>query len=725
MSDLIWREAMPPDNLSLASLTGLMRALATRPRLGLRQLQPIVVFELWLCQDTVRWLIGCADVLGRHFLNDLAVQLPGLALTTVESSPRQLPTTARELRPSSTAYPLRLDTAGGVAAGLLGLRHRLGADESLVLQWVVGPSFARPPVPKQFTPLEALGIVAPQKIGTGEQTAWRSKIAEPLFGVRGRVGAVAIDLHRATQLIGPAVSALGLASGPHSHIGGTWQSRQIARALFTVNHKRRTWSGSLNAAELAAVLGYPVEGVRVPGRGFVLTPPPRSLLLTAEAAEKANDRLIGTSVHPRSRDQVVRFPASSIASHAHVIAPTGAGKSTTLARWLLQDIAARRSVFLIEPKGDLVSDVLARLAPEQRTDVRLIEPGTPGPVIGFNPLAGPLDDAERRADSLLGLFRELFGTAIGPRSSDVLLHALIMASRLEDGALTDIPAILTNNGFRRSVLTKVSDPLTIAPWAAWFDGLSELERSRVVMPILNKTRAWTARGPLRHLLGQPTPGLRLDELFEKPLIVLVNLSSGTLGPETSRLLGMLLLGQLREAIQRQTTVSEVQRRAVSVVVDEWQLFVGGMDFADMLATARGMNAGFTLAHQHLPQLSSELRAAVLANAKSRLVSRPAKADAKGLADVLGGDVTGDDLMQLPAYHAVAQVLTGGATSTPFVVSTPALPPTTADAVEARREIRERFGVAPSEIDAQLLKRWQNNDQPGTSGPIGFRKRGTS
>jgi hypothetical protein len=725
MSELIWREATPPDNLSLASLTGLVRALATRPRTGLRQLQPIVVFEVWISKDTVRWLIGCAEDLGRHYLSDLGVQLPGLALTTMESSPRQLPTTARELRPSSTAYPLRLDTAGGVASGLLGLRHRLGANEAVVLQWVVGPSFARPPAPKQFTPLEALGIIAPQKIETGEQSAWRSKIAEPLLGVRGRIGAIAVDIHRATQLIGPAVSAIGLASGPHSHIGGTWQSRPIARALFTVAHKRRTWSGSLNAAELAAVLGYPVEGVRVPGRGLTLTPPPRSLLLTTEAAKKASDRLIGTSIHPRSRDQLVRFPAASIASHAHVIAPTGAGKSTTLARWLLQDVEAGRSVFLVEPKGDLVSDVLARLDPERLGDVRLIEPGASGPVIGFNPLAGTEKDAERRADSLLGLFRELFGTAIGPRSSDVLLHALIMASRLEDGALTDIPAILTNSGFRRAVLAKVSDPITVAPWAAWFDGLSELERSRVVMPILNKTRAWTARGPLRHLLGQPTPGLRLDELFEKPLIVLVNLSSGTLGPETSRLLGMLLLGQLREAIQRQTEVPQSQRLAVSVVVDEWQLFVGGMDFADMLATARGMNAGFTLAHQHLSQLGPDLRAAILANAKSRLVYRPAKADAKGLADVLGGDVTGDDLMQLPAYHAVGQVLTGGATSSPFVVSTPPLPPATADAAEARREIRERFGVLPSEIDAQLLQRWQNNDQPGTSEPIGFRKRGTT
>lgn len=38
-----------------------------------------------------------------------------------------------------------------------------------------------------------------------------------------------------------------------------------------------------------------------------------------------------------------------------------------------------------------------------------------------------------------------------------------------------------------------------------------------------------------------------------------------------------------------------------------------------LGEARGYGAGFTLAHQFLDQLPSEMRAAVLANARSRVV----------------------------------------------------------------------------------------------------------
>jgi hypothetical protein len=725
MPELHWFEAFPPRTLSLADLTGLVRVLAGRPRLGIRQLQPVVTFETWLSKTGVRWLIGCDEQLARHLPGELSAQIPGLSLTKVKDSPRLTPVTAREVGPSSAMYPLRLDTAGAVAAGVFQARQRLGSDEAAVLQWVVGPSHRREQRPAQWNALESLGLVAPRNPDGSERTAWREKISEPLFGIRGRVGAVAADLRRAAQILGPLASAISLAAGPNANLVSSRQSRPIGQQLYKVVSRTRTWNGVLNAAELAVLMAWPVEGTQAPGTQNVFSAPPRSLLVPADQPEKAKgDRVLGASTHIRSQGELVRLPSSSLASHVHVIAPTGAGKSTTLARWLLSDIEAGRSIFLVEPKGDLVSDVLARIPARVRERVRVIEPGNFGLVVGINPLAGALDDAERRADSLLGLFKAVFGGAIGPRSSDVLLHALIALCRLDDGTLTDVPVFLTNAGFRRRVLAGVSDPLTLAPWAAWFEALSEPERAHVVTPILNKTRIWTARPVLRRLLGQAYPGLRLEDLFEEQAIVLVNLNEGVLGPEAAQLAGTLLLSQLREAVQRQANKPVVQRRPVSVVVDEWQTFTGGMDFADMLATARGMNVGFTLSHQHLAQLTPTLRAAVLANTRSRLVYRPAKADAKELASVLGGEIGPEDLMNLAAFHAAAQVLVDGSQSVPFVVQTPNLPEATADPGVVRTASLGRYGVNPDDLDAQLVAHWQGTDTQG-GGAIGMRKRGPS
>ena len=55
-----------------------------------------------------------------------------------------------------------------------------------------------------------------------------------------------------------------------------------------------------------------------------------------------------------------------------------------------------------------------------------------------------------------------------------------------------------------------------------------------------------------------------------------------------------------------------RRHPVAVYADEFQDYVHlPTDMADALAQARGLGIGLTLAHQHLGQLPSGLRAAVL------------------------------------------------------------------------------------------------------------------
>ena len=426
-------------------------------------------------------------------------------------------------------------------------------------------------------------------------------------------------------------------------------------------------------------------------------------------------------MHPTARGSAVWLPRSSYATHTHLVSPSGTGKSTLLASWLVSEAAAGGSLVVVEPKGDLFMDVLARLPLHRHRHVVVIDPGVNGPVVGFNPLRGPREDAERRADSILGLLRAQFGTAIGARSADVLLHALIMAARLEDGALTDLVPILTSPRFRQAVAAKVGDPLTIQPWLAWFDNLSEAERAQVVQPVTNKARPWTARPAIRRLLGQGHPKFDLADVFERPTILLVNLNIGAIGPETARLLGSLILSQLWEAIQRQTTRPAAERRPVSVIVDEFQTFTAGVDFADVLARSRGANVNWTLSHQHLDQLSSDLKAAVLANVGARVVFRPAEGDGRVLARVLGEPVRPEDLEQLPAYHAAARVLVGGAPSQTFEVAAPPLPDALCDPDAVRRASAERYGVEPAALDAAILKRWQGGDPPST--PVGVRRTG--
>ena len=135
----------------------------------------------------------------------------------------------------------------------------------------------------------------------------------------------------------------------------------------------------------------------------------------------------------------------------------------------------------------------------------------------------------------------------------------------------------------------------------------------------------------------------------------------------------------------------------------------------------GAKVPFTVAHQHLDQLTPNLKAAVLANARSRVVFRPAEGDAKPLAATLGTPVTPDDLERLPAYHALARVLDDGVPCPPFEVATPALPLPTNDPDALHRASAERFGATSAELDAAVQARWDGTDHTPDA-PIGLRRK---
>jgi hypothetical protein len=697
-----------------------MRVLSGRPGYGLLNLRALVVFELWLSPQGARWLVGADARIADTLPGELQTQLPGLVIAALDDPERPVPLTGRELRFRSVAYPAKLDSAQGVTAGLLRIRDDLREHEAVVVQFVVGPSHSFTEYPTPQTPLDYLGFTTPPEPDAIDQQAWRRKLAESLYGVRGRTGAVAADLRRAAQLTRPVFSALSLVNDRHAHLQVTAQSTRVAAQITKVMGRPRTWSGIVNAAELAVLVGWNIGGLDMPGLRSAAGAPPKNLV-GSDSVQRPGRRL-GTSTHPGTPGSVV-LPFDSYSAHLHVIGPPGVGKSTLLAQWVLDEAAAGRSVIAIEPKGDLVHDVLERLPAHRHDDVVVIDPGASAelPVVGVNPLAGPREDAERRADSLLHLFRELFGSAIGPRSADVLLHALILAARLPDGALTDALPLLTTPNFRRRVVQQVGDPLVTQPWALWFDHLSDAERSQAISPVSNKLRMFTSRPSLRRMLGQGAPRFSLDDVFRTPHVVLINLNAGAIGPEASAALGSLILNQLWEAIQRQTTKPAVQRRPVPVVVDEWQNWTAGLDFADVLARARGAKVPFTVAHQHLDQLSPNLKAAVLANARTRVAFRPAEGDAKQLAASLGTPITPDDLERLPAYHALARVLTGGVPCPPFEVATPALAKATNDPATLHRTSAARFGVPSAELDAAIQARWQGTDQTPEA-PVGLRRK---
>src|SRR5215813_5120298 len=72
--------------------------------------------------------------------------------------------------------------------------------------------------------------------------------------------------------------------------------------------------------------------------------------------------------------------------HIYIIGKTGTGKSTLLELMALQDLERGNGFALIDPHGDLVERIAARVPSSRKTDVVYLNAADPLQPFGYNPL---------------------------------------------------------------------------------------------------------------------------------------------------------------------------------------------------------------------------------------------------------------------------------------------------------------------------------------------------
>ena len=407
--------------------------------------------------------------------------------------------------------------------------------------------------------------------------------------------------------------------------------------------------------------------------------------------------------------------------HTVLLGPTGAGKSTALAHLALADIHAGRGVLLIDPKTDLVADILARIPEQRRDDVVVIDPTSSRPV-GINPLAraqaarsGALSSGsgapgggaspELVADTVLATLKGVFAESWGVRVEQVLSAALVTLARTPGATLVDLPLLLTNAVYRqRLIAASGADPLGTGQFWAAYEALSEAQRQQWVGPVLTRLQPFLIRPHLRATLGQAAPSFDLGEVFTRRRIVLVSLNKGVLGAESARLLGSLLVGQLWPLILARAAVEPSRRHVVSVFIDEVQDYLSlPGSLADALAQARSLGAAFHLAHQYRGQLPTALKAGIDANARNKIIFSLSAADAAELARQ-AIDLEAADFQLLPRFGVYARTMHHGREN-PWCHAT-TLPPTppVQDALALRASSQARYGQDAAQVEAALLAR---------------------
>ena len=434
---------------------------------------------------------------------------------------------------------------------------------------------------------------------------------------------------------------------------------------------------------------------------------------TSEAAgDGAGLRVLGdTEVGPR---RAVALGVEDGRFHTHIIGATGSGKSTLLANLALADMAAGRGVVVIDPKGDLVVDLLARIPGRALKRLVLIDPEETEAPPALNVLSG--EPAEVAVDHVVSVFARIFAAYWGPRTDDVLRSACATLRRLPGATLADVPVLLTDRRFRAPLVAGLSERSGLKGFWDGYDALSPAGQAQVIGPVMNKLRAVLARSFARDLLGSATSSFSMADVLDGG-VLLARLPKGTLGEDTARLVGSLLVARVWQAATARA--GRPVRRDASLYVDECQNFLalpGALD--DVLAEARGYRLSLTLAHQHLGQLPRDLAEAASANARNKVYFCVSPEDARVLARHTEPYLKPYDLYHLDAYQVACRLVVSGRDLHAFTLRTRPLPPAIAGREAEARQCARAHGRSRAERRHELLVRRRRHRRQQTGGGPG-------
>ncbi len=457
----------------------------------------------------------------------------------------------------------------------------------------------------------------------------RKKFAEPVFAVVLRVATLAHSeataIERARRLSSALMS--GTRSDLNHLIPADAPNHSFEEETVDLLSRQTRRAGMLlSLSELETLAHVPTSAVRTSRLA-------RSNLRTKAAPLRiASEGLVlGVNEHD-DHSRTVALTTPERLRHCHIIGNTGSGKTSLLLSMAIQDIEAGNGFAVLDPHGDFVEDVLARIPSERANDVVLFDPADEEFPVGFNVLSAHSElEKTLLASDFVSIFRRLSSTTFGDQMVSVLGNAVLaMLESPHGGTLLDLRRFLIDRSFRERFLESVHDEEVVRYWQEEFPLLKGLPHASVL------TRLNTFLRPriLRYMVAQRESRLDMREIMDSRKIFLAKLSRGLIGEENSHLLGSLLVSKISQATVSRQDEEASTRALFTLYMDEFHHFVTP-SISEILSGARKYALSLVLAHHEMRQIrarSEDVAGAILSHAYTRIVFQVGDQDAKSFAD---------------------------------------------------------------------------------------------
>ncbi|MCD5397020.1 MAG: TraG/TraD/VirD4 family protein, partial [Candidatus Pacebacteria bacterium] len=297
---------------------------------------------------------------------------------------------------------------------------------------------------------------------------------------------------------------------------------------------------------------------------------------------------------------------------------------------------------------------------------------------------------------------------IGPMFEHYMRNAMLalMADKKTPGTLVEISRMFTDESFLQRKLEKVTDPVVKSFWLKEWKQTTGNTKSEMLGYVVSKVGRFVENEMMRNIIGQPHCSFNLEKIMQEGKIFLANLSKGMTGEVNSSLLGLILVSKIQMAAMKQAKISKDERKDFYLYIDEFQNFTTD-SIATILSEARKYKLNLILAHQYIPQLTEEIREAVLGNVGTLGVFRIGANDAEFLEKQFEPEFSRFDLINLDNFNLIIKLIINNKLSSPFSMKTIYPVKGNPQMISPLKEYSKlKYGKPKFLVEREVMKSWE-------------------
>ncbi len=538
-----------------------------------------------------------------------------------------------------------------------------------------------------------------------------AKFSQELYMGKLRIGYVAKNRIIANQKLDIITHLLAGVNGPHNELHK--RSFFVPKNLSTL-FKTRTLSQSdlWSPAEVATLYHFPYDGGIV--SNVVQTSSKRAPapdILPVYGHVNPNEVSFVGQTNYRNDNKIFGIKRIDRRRHLYVVGKTGSGKSKLLELLLIADIQGGQGCCLIDPHGDLATEIM-KYVPENRIDdVIFVDPTDKDFPVGFNPLEPVIDYEVRQQLStfFIAIFKKLFESNWNARMEHLIRYITLALLETPDSNVLGIARMLSDTAYRQNVIKQIQDPVVKAFWTNEFTPSDSQFANEAIIPILNKVGQFISNPVVRNIVGQRKNVLDFEKFMNEGKIVIISLSKGKLGDENTALLGSMFITKIQQAALARAKIPEEERRDFYFYVDEFQNFATDA-FSSILSEARKYHLDLTIAHQYIAQLPEDVRATAFGNVATIIAFAIGGDDAAYLSKEFSPVFTADDMISLSSREMYIKMSIGGKLTPPFSARTLNVPQPTSDYTQQIIErSRGKYAKTKAVVETEIAQWTQSGN----------------